>query len=463
MTATTDFVNSVTRNYTRGYVVGSERRKRKGESDVANFSLEDYKNDAEGALPTPEDTPLVGPESLAVPVTQGEAMTGEAISEPSDNVLGGDKDAPVALERPGFGEGGDAESVNKLLATDDGAIDDTSMEGLGENPMDAAIKTQKAIPKVRVVDWEAAKQAKADAYMRAGMSDRAANVEQEFTDLKQRKFQELSSRALQVMQSNPVKAAELLTKASQYSADGTMTSYMPIPGGVGLMEIALDEQTGEAVGEPQPLDSEMLKKFIMMNSDPVKFLYQQVDQDWKEAESKKKQDNWEKDYRENKLQHLDNKNLQWSKLDLDRAVEEGKAARILAEKTGYDGQQWDKKVVELHKFISSVSDPMKFKNEFGPEYGFDMEGAIGTKGGMPDMAKLRGGAEAFMGANGYNQSMSGPIAVDLYLTVSTPDAKAAAIKSGRIRTSKASQPIIQGRDNKWYVIPDTIDTPSVGG
>ena len=465
MSATTDFVNTVSRNFVRGYAVGSENRRRKGQADVAAFDIDKY-----SAIPGEEAAPE---DATATPAAvEGQAMTSEAIPENTDNNIAGSvTGGPVATEgtkRPAYAEGGDSEAVNKLVAESEStpAIDEAD-PGYGENPVDRALKAQKSLPKVKVVDWEAAKRDKADAYMRAGLYEKAANIDQEFTDLKQRKHQEFATRALQVMESDPAKAAALLSMASQFSADGSQATYVPTPGGQ-IMEISMDEQTGKALGKGTPFDAQSLRKVIMMNADPQKFLYQQVENSWREERAKAKDKQWAAEYGqgiakfiEDKKQHLDEMGYKYTKMDQDKAIADGRLAADAASDSGYDQTQWDKKVESMNDYFTAITDPTKFKNEFGPEYGFDMDKAMdGGAGGMPDMLKLRTGAEAFMGFNGHNKKMSPQVATDLFLTVTTPTVAEKAKAEGRIEVTEAGKPIIKGRDGKWYFIPDYNAGPS---
>lgn len=458
MSATTDFVNTVSRNFVRGYAVGSENRRRKGQADVASHNYEDYVIEPEGAV---ED-------GTVAPVTpEGQAMTSEAIPENSANNIAGSVNQATAqpmategAERPAFAEGGESENVNKLIAESEStpAIDEAD-PGYGENPVDRALQAQKKLPKVKVVDWEAAKRDKADAYMRAGMHEKAANIDQEFTDLKRRKFQEFASRALQVLETDPAKAATLLSMASQFSADGSMSTFLPTPGGQ-IMEVSLDEVTGKPLGEGTPVDAQTLRKFIMMNADPQKFLYTQVDNEWREERAKRADKEFALNYGqklaefvERNKQHLDDMGYKYTALDQQKAIAAARISADAATESGYKQTQWDKKVESLNDFISDVSDPSKFKNEFGTEYAYDLEAGV-AGAGMPDMMKLRTGAESFMGHNGHNKTMSPQTATDLYLTVTTPGAIEKAQTDGRLDATKKGEPILKGRDGKWYYIPD---------
>jgi len=444
----------------RGYAVGSENRRRKGQADVAAFDIDEY-----SAIPGEEGAPTDG--TVAPAAVEGQAMTNEAIPEDSANNIAGAVNQGTAqpmategAERPGYAEGGDSEAVNKLVAESEAtpAIDEAD-PGYGENPVDRALQAQKKLPKVKVVDWEAAKRDKADAYMRAGMPEKAANIDQEFTDLKQRKFQEFASRALQVLETDPAKAATLLSMASQFSADGTMSAFLPTPGGQ-IMEVSLDEITGKPLGDGTAVDAQTLRKYIMMNADPQKFLYTQVDNEWREERAKAKDKQWAADYGqglakfvEQNKQHLDEMGYKYTALGQQKAIAAAKISADAAIDSGYKKTQWDKKVESLNSFISDVSDPSKFKNEFGSEYAYDIKAGVAGNG-MPDIMKLRTGAESFMGHNGHNKTMSPQTATDLYLTVTTPGAIEKAQADGRLDATKNGEPILKARDGKWYFIPE---------
>lgn len=360
--------------------------------------------------------------------------------------------------------------MNKLVAASDiGAIEETPPTD-GENKVNAAIEQQRKVPKVKVVDWERAKAAKADAYMRAGMPERAANIDQEFTDLKQRKHQEFATRALQLMETDPVKAATLMSMASQYTADGTASIYMPTPGGQ-ILEYSLDERTGQPLGQGTPIDAQALRKSIMMNADPVKFAYQQVENEWREERARVEDEKWETNYKqglaefvESKKQHLDDLGVSYSQQDLQKAIADGRIAADKAKDTGYTAPQWDAKVKSLNDYMTAINAPDKFRGEFGPEYGFDMEAALGMSGhsGMADMLKLRTGTEAFMGFNGHNRTMSPQMATELFLTTSQPEARQKAEEAGRFAQDNKGNPIVQGRDGKWYYIPNLVTGPTPG-
>lgn len=433
MSRSSEFVNMVTGNFGKGYALGSDARRRKGESDLAGFSIDDFSIPNEpAAAPAAAPPPAAGALPVADPTTVEASV--------------------------GFAENGDPESVAKLLKVDSeqGAID-TEPEDFGTPALDRAVKSQKDIPVVNVVDWEAAKKAKADAYVRAGMADRAANIDQEFADLKQRKFQDYATRALQVLESDPAKAAKMLSMASQFTADGTTSQFLPTPGGQ-LMEMEIDEMTGQPLGKGTPIDKEALSKFVLMNSDPQKFLYSQMDRDWKSERAREQDEQWQKGYQKD-LDQFAEKAKQWAagmdfkydELDQRRAIEAGKLAAKKAEESGYTQQQWDKKVESLNDYLTAIGDPMKFRNEFGEEYQFKIDEQTGTPQ-MPDMLKLRTGAESFMGGNGHNQTMSPQTATDLFLLTSDP-AQADKLKSRMDTDKKSGKPIIKGKDGVWYYLP----------
>lgn len=304
MSATTDFVNMVSRGFNRGYIQGKDWDQRQGLKDVGDFSVEDHVIPQEAAS-NQETTGRWTPEGGAVEAAVPSATTPLGSATPVDEEAG-----------PAYAEGGDPEAVTKLLAADkeSGAI--PADPEYGSNPIDRSAKLQQKIPKARVIDWEAAKKAKAAAYARAGMSEKAANVDEEFDDLKHRKFQEYASRALAVLDSDPARAAEYLSMANQYSTDGTNTVYIPTPGGQ-LMEVPFDEMTRQPLGEGTPLDKASIEKYILMNADPSKFMYHQLDRSWQEQVHKDRVDQVNKQFDQAAQQHRDTLKARYKGMQVD--------------------------------------------------------------------------------------------------------------------------------------------------
>ena len=105
-----------------------------------------------------------------------------------------------------------------------------------------------------------------------------------------------------------------------------------------------------------------------------------------------------------------------------------------------------------------MTDPTKFRNEFGESYAFDAKNMK-----MPDVPKLRGGAEAFMAAAGPNRAMSPQNAVDLYLMVTEPAYREKGMEEGRFAAATNGNPIVKGRDGKWYYVPEFSTGPTPQG
>ena len=462
----TGAIDAFTRNFAAGYELSKDMSQRNAARELANISYDD-------------DKYVIAPDAASeqTPVNRYRTEDGAVIPANPVEVLGKrpeDAGEMVTEEDVEFayGEGGEARNIEELLNADKatGVLDDSDPQ-YGVNALDRAAQGYQKVPKAKVLDWEAYKKDRADAYARAGMHEKAANIDTEVDELKRRKFLEYTSRAIQVWDQDPARAAEFLTMANQFNADGTNSVYVPNPNGQTIMEVDFDEMTHKPLGQGSPIDKRVIQEIAMQYADPVKYGYYQLDREWAAERAKAEDEQWDKMYKlryeqfeESIAQHLDDMGYRYTALEQQAAVEQMKENGRRATDNGYTQQQWDTKVKSLNDFITDVSDPMKFRNEFGDEYQFglpDEDGKVTMN--MPDMAKLRGGAEAFMSFNTFNRQMSPQTAVDLYLMVTTPTYLEAAKAEGRYTGSKTGQPIVKGRDGKWYNIPPYSVGPTPQG
>jgi hypothetical protein len=413
--ATRDFVNSTVGSFATGYKIGENMLRREGEEEVGDWSMEDYKVAAQeqppgaaGAGAIPEST-LVGPEGDVVM---------SSVSEPN--------------EEAAYGEGGDAKKVDALLDAEsaEGAIDTTEVSG---NQIDQALQRQKNIPKVTVFDWEAAKSAKAKAYAKAGMMDKAANIDAEFDTLKQQQFQKYAVRALQTMEGDPAKAAEYLSMASQYNADGTQSVYMPSPDGKLIMEYELDEVTQQPRGQGTPVDKEMLTKHIQMNADPSKFLYTQYDREYKKERDAQADKQFSQRFDQSAQQHRDNLQARYKGMNVDMLIAEQRNLSALEKARIAAGDDTAEGIADFKgdvlKVLTNVDSTVALR---GME-----EGIKGLKG--DGIQTLAAGAGQWRSSNGADLGAAEAIAAEYNLT------KAPLVESS----------ITKKDDGYYYTNPDT--------
>ena len=284
MTARTiAYAESIARSFERGQQMQRNRRRREGEEMLAK-GIDDFSY-SEGAKGTAAGIPTDLGQSDQVAPPAADSSVGTPTTAASVDSDGGGASSTA------YGEGGDPANVDAIegfAKKAAGAIaDDTEVKPpqTYATTFDDVLRAQYDVPQVKLVDWEAYRKHRAEAYAKAGMPEKAAQVDAEVDEMKRQRAVSYMNQAGMMMDRDPAKAAKLLNIANQYISNGVQMQFMATPEGQ-LIAKPSDEFTGESMPDKFVMTRDTINDMAMMAGNPENFAQMNMERKYRDMEAK---------------------------------------------------------------------------------------------------------------------------------------------------------------------------------